>query len=154
ENARWYQTDWSWRDYFQGEGNKYGEEKLPHQFVGRTHISQVYKSRTDNLYKFEVVTPLRYRHFEAEALVLGGMAAPLLTEAVPPEIAGVLSVSIDVKNDLFNWLDPDHNAANQDANGKKLKEELVLINDRGCWVYHDGVRPLPDIAQKDPEPYY
>ena len=127
ENPSIYMQNFSWRDYFQGGGNKYDEKNLPHWPVGRTHISQVTISKPENRVKIIVSTPIRYKDADSK-------------------IVGLLAYNIDVDRDLMRWLDPEKSTDSS-------KEEMILINERGCWVSHDGV-PRPDLQNRDPEPLY
>lgn len=67
--------DFTWRDYFQGAMAKKGSR-------GRAaiHVSRVYRSRNDGLWKFAISTPV-YAGPEADAPILGVVAANFTTNS-------------------------------------------------------------------------
>jgi hypothetical protein len=134
-----YRTEWSFRDYFTGAGNRYGEEGRPHPVVRNTHISQTYQSRRDKTWRVDVVTP-----------VWSGDAAG------EGRVVALVSVGLDVDRHLKHVIDMPPELL---AEGQDIARALAayVVNDHGCWVWHEvGMGRLEEDARagarpRDPE---
>ncbi|MCE9534067.1 MAG: serine/threonine protein kinase [Planctomycetes bacterium] len=140
-----FQTNWSWRDYYGGTGNLFNEKRDRHWPKGRTHVSQAYVSRGDERLKIDISTPIRFDNRGAADIMLGhGRQA---SDRFGNDVIGMLVISIDVKQDLTDWFDPDQSSS------VNSKGEIVIVNDRGSVVFHPGVKDSL-LNNKDPEPLY
>ncbi len=126
-----YQTDFSWRDYFGGNGNKFDEKKERHWPLRHTHICLPYVSATDGQSKIDVSAPIS---FDGK------------------DIAGLIMIGIDVRRDLTGWF-RTNDAIDHSEHDAGAKGDLVIVNDRGCPVYHSSIKPVKD-SNKDPEALY
>lgn len=139
EQAKNYRTDWSFRDYFTGSGNRYPEEGRPHPVVRHTHVSQTYQSRRNNSWRVDLITPVWSGPARGEGRVIG-----------------LLSVGLDVKQHLKGLIDmPDELL--EDNQGIARALSAYVVNDRGAWTWHEvGMQRLEDDAAagrelRDPE---
>jgi hypothetical protein len=134
DQAKNYRTDWSFRDYVTGTGNRYDEEGTPHPVVRHTHISQTYQSRRDKSWRVEVVTPLWSGERPGEGRVVG-----------------LVSASLDVDKHLRHLIDmPEELLADRQEIAKALG--AYVVNDRGSWMWHEvGMERLAaDAARGEP----
>jgi len=130
ESNHLFRTNWSWRDYYGGKGNLYDpkEANAPHPQIGMTHISQAYISKSDNRPKVDISTPyLAFRRKDGKPVPKGEDPGSTAT--------GIFVIGIDILDDLTKWI----KLKNIDDNDLRSFEELVLINDRGCCVFHPGI---------------
>lgn len=129
--AKGYRTEWSFRDYFTGTGNRYDEEGHPHPVTRRTNVSQTYQSRRDGAWRVDLVTPVWSGEKAGEGRVIG-----------------LLSVGLDVNRHLKKLIDmPDNLLADRQEIAKALG--AFVVNDRGAWVWHaEGMAALEADAKK------
>ena len=136
-NARIFHSNFAWRDYFNGTGTRFEDQDtditLPP--IERCHISQVFRSRSNGRWQIVVSAPIRNGAGKIVALVL---------------------TSVDVQGDLLAALNESRNvhdlSENQDK-PKRHREDIILVNDRGCWFWHPRA-DFKKYEQKDPEPLY
>jgi eukaryotic-like serine/threonine-protein kinase len=127
-----FQTNFSWRDYFGGNGNKFNEKKDRHWPLRQTHISLPYVSETDGQSKIDISAPISFNG---------------------NEISGLVIIGIDVHHDLTGWFSMHGNAADQSERDAAGKGDLVIVNELGCPVYHSSVKPVKE-NNKDPDRVY
>jgi hypothetical protein len=120
--------DFSFRDYFHGQGSLVGNEGKPHEVIRATHICNPYRSSGDDHtsdgqrivrpWKVDIVTPI----WEKEP---------------GSRVIGLISFGLNLKNDVVSVLEP----ANLGAKGSehlKISQnvKVVLIDHRNQWVWH------------------
>jgi len=142
-----FQTNWSWRDYYGGQGNLFNERKDRHWPLNRTHISQAYVSKDDSNIKVDISTPVRYEKKEAKEKPDIKEVKEKSNVKETTEILAILVIGIDVKSDLTAWFDTDRQEA------ENSKGELLIINERGCPVFHPKAAKSAE-DNKDPQPVY
>ncbi|QDU19347.1 protein kinase domain-containing protein [Urbifossiella limnaea] len=128
QQASNYRTEWSFRDYFTADGNRFAEQGRPHPVVRRTHVSQTYQSRRDGSWRLDVITPVW---------------------AADGRVVGLLSVGLDVSRHLRHLIDmPDAMLADRQEIARALS--AFVVNDRGAWVWHEtGMAGLRADAARD-----
>ncbi len=131
-----YTRDWSFRDYFNANGNDFAHEQAPHEPVRHTHISHAYQSRAD------------------QRPWLVDISSPIFADPERKHVIGLLVSGFNVNEDLRPWIETPKNAFPKEMT---IASEVrsVLVNDRGTWVWHeDGMARLEaSDALMDPEPY-
>jgi len=122
-----FRMNWAWRDYYSATGNHFEERgtDVRREPIGDCHISQVYKSMAiGNPLRIDVASPVKDASGKTIALIIS---------------------AIDLEKDLLEWLGNPKNIA--DA------EEILIINDRCCWVSHPQ-SPQETLGTSDPQPAY
>ncbi len=127
--------DFSFRDYFHGQGVGIDADERPHPVIRTTHICNPYRSAGQDQYpngvivtrpwKVVIVTPIWDRdHKEAGARIIG-----------------LLSFGLNLELNIVPALEP----ANLGAKGSEefdiaSKVKVVLIDDRDQWVWHPDAK--------------
>jgi serine/threonine protein kinase len=123
--------DFSFRDFFQGTGNRTDEQGKPHAVIRATHISDAYRSQGDDRgadghriprpWKVDVVTPL--------------------WDAPGQRVIGLLVFGLNLEHDIVSMLEPvDLGARGSAQLGISRSMKVVLIDDRDRWVWHPDLR--------------
>ena len=125
------ETDWAFRDYFNGERNKYDETGRPHPVVRHTHISHTYQSQGEgHPWLIDITTPV--------------WAAPGKNDRV----VGLLTVTVPIDHLESRLQLPDGmiSLAGEDA----AAVQAFVVNDRGAWVWHPDGMPRMEHAPDPP----
>jgi hypothetical protein len=138
-DERWrdrFDTDWSWRDYYAGQGNLYAQrgQEITAPPISRCIITQAYQSKAKgNPMRIDVAAPVKDADGQTIAIVI---------------------LAIDLKSDLLKRIghDPEARDAKQ---GARSRGSIVLVNDRHCWAAHPLAWETKTVREKsDPEPVY
>lgn len=127
--------DFSFRDYFHGQGSQVGEEGKPHEVIRATHICNPYRSRGDDIaangnriprpWKVDIVTPIWDKP--------GG------------RVIGLLSFGLNLERDIVALLEPaDLGAKGSSHLNISRKVKVVLVDHRDQWVWHPDCRESLD----------
>ncbi len=129
-NARIYNLDLAFRDYFHGGGNRFDKPGEPFPVLRHTHISHTYRSRlADRPWQVDIITPV-WSGPDRTGRVLGLLSIGLRIDA--------LKSQIEMPADLLAKIPTIARGIG-----------AYVVNDRECWVWHEaGMAQLAADADK------
>lgn len=137
-NARVYQGDWAFRDYFHGGGNRFDARGRPFPALRHTNISQTYRSTlNDRPWLVDITTPI----WEDPAR--------------QDRVVGLLAIGLNVERQLKKSIEMPEELLGSGRREISRSVHAFVVNDRECWVWHEaGMKGLASApTPRDPDNY-
>ncbi|CAN5122799.1 hypothetical protein BH11PLA2_BH11PLA2_13980 [soil metagenome] len=165
-NPELYKRDWSFRDYFNGSGNKFDHAEasknpmaaLAHPVITHTHVSRTYRSMARMSIKQKAAS-YRWRIDIATPIWSEPDYSPGKLKPGSGAILGLLLCGYDLDEDIRDKFETPNAEIQAEANhGYTVPVNYVLLNENNLWVLHnDKVRATiideRERQTRDPAPF-